>query len=233
MVKLKVKKGDNVVVISGKDRGKTGKITQIIPAQNRAVVEGVNIIIKHQKPQGNKQKGGIIKKSAPMQISNLMVVCPVCGKATRVAKKEISDKLSRICKKCGAGLDKEYVKVVKKDQKKKETSKDSVTEKTKPTKDETLKEKAQTKQTEVSVEKAEASTEKVLKENSEEKKAVKTEAKTTEKASKGEKTVKTAQSGKTVKSAPKTKTKDEQVKKISSQNVGRTTTIRKSTNRGK
>lgn len=139
MAKLKVKKGDNVVVISGKDRGKTGKITQIIPAKNRAVVEGINIIIKHQKPKGNNQKGGIIRKSAPMQISNLMVVCPVCGKATRVGKKEVSGKLSRFCKKCGAILDKEYVKSVKKEQKKKDVSSEETVEKVKSKKEETSK----------------------------------------------------------------------------------------------
>ncbi|MDD4686026.1 MAG: 50S ribosomal protein L24, partial [Clostridia bacterium] len=93
MTKLKVKKGDNVVVISGKDKGKTGKILQTVPAQNRALVEGVNIITKHQKPKSQKEKGGIIKKPAPIKIDNIMVVCPACGKATRVGKKMVGEHL--------------------------------------------------------------------------------------------------------------------------------------------
>jgi len=118
-VKFKIKKGDNVVVIAGKDRGKTGKVLQIIPESNKAVVEGVNIVTRHQKPKSAKEKGGIIKKPAPLQISNLMVVC-TCGKATRIGKSEISGRNVRICKKCGASLDKEYIKA-KKESKKKET----------------------------------------------------------------------------------------------------------------
>jgi large subunit ribosomal protein L24 len=118
-VKFKIKKGDNVVVIAGKDKGKTGKVLQVIPESNKAVVEGVNIVTRHQKPKSAKEKGGIIKKPAPLQISNLMVVCS-CGKATRVGKGEISGRSVRICKKCGASLDKEYVKN-KKESKKKET----------------------------------------------------------------------------------------------------------------
>lgn len=122
MAKLKVKKGDNVVVISGKDKGKTGKILQVIPAENRALVEGVNIITKHQKPKSQKEKGGIIKKPSPIKIDNIMVVCPACGKATRVGKKMVGEHLSRFCKKCGAVLDKAFVKAVKKTTKKKDTA---------------------------------------------------------------------------------------------------------------
>lgn len=243
MAKLKVKKGDNVVVISGKDRGKTGKITQIIPANNKAVVEGINIIIKHQKPKGNNQKGGIIRKSAPMQISNLMVVCPVCGKATRVGRKEVSDKLSRFCKKCGAVLDKEYVKA-KKEQKKKDVSKENTVEKVKSKKEETLNETAKqetikTKKEEVLqetqgtdlTEKAENSENKTTEKTTE----VKTENKTETKTEKA-KTEKNLQKEKAIKPVPKPKTRDavnEQVKKATNKNVARTTTIRKSTNRGK
>ena len=82
------------------------------------MVDGVNVVTKHQKPKSQQDKGGIIKKSAPIEASNVMVVCPVCGKATRVAHKELNGKNVRICKKCGATLDKEYVKEAKKEAKK-------------------------------------------------------------------------------------------------------------------
>lgn len=120
MAKLNIKKGDTVVVISGKDKGKTGKVLETEMVSNRAVVDGVNIITRHQKPKSAKEKGGIVKKPAGIQISNLMVICSACGKATRIAKKEIDGKNARICKKCGASLDKAFVKAVKKDAKKKE-----------------------------------------------------------------------------------------------------------------
>lgn len=124
MAKLNIKKGDNVVVISGKDKGKTGKILQVASNQNRAVVDGINIVTKHQKPKNQKDKGGLIKKPAPIDMSNIMVVCPACGKATRISRKEIEGKNVRICKKCGASLDKAFVKAVKKDIKKKEEAKE-------------------------------------------------------------------------------------------------------------
>ena len=118
MAKLNIKKGDNVVVIAGKDKGKTGKVLEVSLTESKVTVEGVNIITKHQKAKNAKEKGGIVKKPAPVEISNLMVVCPSCGKATRVAKKNIDGVNTRICKKCGAGLDKAFVKAVKKDSKK-------------------------------------------------------------------------------------------------------------------
>lgn len=126
MAKLNIKKGDNVVVISGKDKGKTGKILQVVSNKNSAVVDGVNIITKHQKPKSQTDKGGIMKKPAPIELSNVMVLCPACGKATRVSRKEIENKNVRICKKCGASLDKAFVKAVKKDSKKKEEVKEEV-----------------------------------------------------------------------------------------------------------
>lgn len=120
MAKLNIKKGDTVVVIAGKDKGKTGKVLQTVAIANRAVVENINIVTIHRKPRSQKDTGGIIKQPAPVQISNLMIVCPVCGKATRVAKKVVDGKNARICKKCGASLDKAFVKAVKKENKKKE-----------------------------------------------------------------------------------------------------------------
>ena len=90
--KLHVKKGDTVLVLSGKDKGKQGKILQAMPAKDKVVVEGVNKIKRHTKPNQKAPNGGIIEKEAPMFASKVMVVCPACSKATRVAKKEIDGK---------------------------------------------------------------------------------------------------------------------------------------------
>ena len=136
MAKSFIKKGDTVLVITGKDAGKTGKVMEVMPKEGRAVVENINIVTKHQKPKSAQDKGGIIKKPAPMEASNLMVVCPACGKATRVSRKAVEGANVRVCKKCGASLDKKYVKTVKKEAKKeakqetvKETSKKEVKDK--------------------------------------------------------------------------------------------------------
>lgn len=118
MTKSFVKKGDKVLVITGKDKGKVADVVEVSPKSNRVLVEGVNVITKHQKPRTQQDKGGIIKKSAPIDASNVMVVCPVCGKATRVSHKELNGKNIRVCKKCGATLDKEFAKEAKKDAKK-------------------------------------------------------------------------------------------------------------------
>ncbi len=115
---MTVKKGDTVVVIAGKDKGKKGKILEVFPKDNRVIVDGVNIVSKHKKARTQQEQSAIIKKTAPIDASNVMVVCGVCGKATRVAHKEIDGKKVRVCKKCSASLDKEYVKQTKKDAKK-------------------------------------------------------------------------------------------------------------------
>ena len=115
---MTIKTGDNVVVIAGKDKGKSGKVTAVYADANKVLVENVNIVSKHQKPKSQQDKGGIFKRPAPIEASNVMVVCPVCGKATRVAHTEINGKKVRTCKKCGASLDKEYVKQTKKEAKK-------------------------------------------------------------------------------------------------------------------
>ena len=103
--KLHVKKGDTVVVLSGKDKGIKGKIIEALPKKTKVVVEGVNKIKRHTKPNQKAPNGGIIEKEAPMFASKVMVVCPACSKATRVAKKEIDGKMVRVCKKCGEALD--------------------------------------------------------------------------------------------------------------------------------
>ena len=117
-MKMTVKTGDNVLVIAGKDKGKTGKVTAVYADTNRVLIENVNIVSKHQKPKSQQDKGGIFKRPAPIDASNVMVVCPVCGKATRVAHSEVNGKKVRSCKKCGASLDKEFVKQTKKEAKK-------------------------------------------------------------------------------------------------------------------
>ena len=117
-MKMTIKTGDNVLVIAGKDKGKIGKVTAVNADLNKVLVENVNVVTKHQKPRSQQDKGGIVKKSAPIDASNVQVVCPVCGKATRVAHAEIEGKKVRVCKKCNASLDKEFVKATKKEAKK-------------------------------------------------------------------------------------------------------------------
>lgn len=114
---MNIKKGDTVVVITGKDKGKSGKVLEVLPKQNRVLVEGINIVSRHTKPRSAQEKGGIIKKPAPINASNVMILCD-CGKATRVAYKLVNGKKVRVCKKCGNSLDKEHVKAVKKEAKK-------------------------------------------------------------------------------------------------------------------
>ncbi|MDO5144384.1 MAG: 50S ribosomal protein L24 [bacterium] len=106
---MHVKKNDTVVVISGKDKGKQGKITAAFPKTGRVTVEGVNVVTKHQKARNAMQPGGIIHKELAIDASNVMIVCPKCGKATRVAHKVSSvngeRKMVRTCKKCNAEID--------------------------------------------------------------------------------------------------------------------------------
>lgn len=119
-MKMSIKKGDTVLVIAGKDKGKTGKVLETSPKDSKVLVDGVNIVTKHKKPKSQQDKGGIVKKPAAIEASNVQVVCGVCGKATRVSHKTVDGKNVRICKICGASLDKEFAKTVKKDTKKAE-----------------------------------------------------------------------------------------------------------------
>jgi len=114
MSKLNVKKGDTVLVIAGKDKNKRAKVLAVSPRAEKVVVEGVNIVTKCKKAKSAQEKSELIKIEAPINVSNVMVVCPKCEKATRVAHAELDGKKVRICKKCGASLDKEFVKEVKK-----------------------------------------------------------------------------------------------------------------------
>ena len=103
--KFHVKKDDTVVVLTGKDRGKSGKILKVIPKKQRVIVEGVNLIKKHQKPTQANPEGGIINKEAPIHISNVLIFCPKCGKGVRTRKKIDGDRKIRICVKCGNEFD--------------------------------------------------------------------------------------------------------------------------------
>lgn len=114
---MKIKKGDEVAVIIGKDKKKVGKVIEVFEKNNRVTVENVNVVSKHKKPKSAQDKGGIVKKAAPIDASNVMIICPACGKGTRIAHKEIEGKKVRICKKCGASLDKDMAKSVKKEAK--------------------------------------------------------------------------------------------------------------------
>lgn len=100
--KLHIRKGDSVQVIAGDDKGKSGKVLEVFPAKNRAIVEGINIVTKHEKPSAGKPEGGLKKTEASIHISNLMLVDPTSGKTTRVGRKEDEKgKLQRYSKKTG------------------------------------------------------------------------------------------------------------------------------------
>jgi large subunit ribosomal protein L24 len=100
-----IKKGDKVKILSGKDKGKTGKVLQVFATQNRASVEGLNLLIKHMRPRKQGEQGQRIEFPAPLNLSNMMLVCPKCGKPTRIGAKTVESqtgkkKKYRVCKKC-------------------------------------------------------------------------------------------------------------------------------------
>ena len=101
---MKIRKDDKVVVLAGKDKGKQGKVLVADPKGGKVVVEGVNVATKHQKPQGQNKEGGIIKIETPLYVSKVQLVCPKCGKGTRVGYKLADGKKVRVCKKCGAEI---------------------------------------------------------------------------------------------------------------------------------
>ena len=101
---MNIKRDDKVVVLSGKDKGKQGKVMSADPKGMKVIVEGVNVATKHKKPQKQGEEGGIIKVETPIYVSKVQLVCPKCGKGTRVAHKIENGKKSRVCKKCGAEI---------------------------------------------------------------------------------------------------------------------------------
>ena len=103
--KVHVKTGDTVVVLSGKERGKKGKILAVSPKEGKVIVEGINMVSKHVKPRKMGQEGGIIKAEGALYACKVQLVCPHCGKPTRVSHKIYEDGTKgRICKKCGETL---------------------------------------------------------------------------------------------------------------------------------
>ena len=101
---MKLRKGDNVIVLSGNDKGKTGEVLEIIPSTQKVIVKGINIRKKHVKPRKAGEEGGIIPSEYPIHSSKVNVVCPKCGKATRIGYVVENGEKVRVCKKCGAKL---------------------------------------------------------------------------------------------------------------------------------
>ena len=104
----RIRKNDEVIVIAGKDRGKRGRVTLVDADRNRVVVEGVNLVKRHTKPNPQKNiKGGVVEREASIHASNVQLVCPECGKQTRVGRKVLGDgRKVRICRKCEGVVDK-------------------------------------------------------------------------------------------------------------------------------
>ena len=103
-----IRKNDNVLVTTGKDRGKKGRVIRVVPEKNRLIVEGVNLIKRHTRPNPAKNiKGGVVQREASLHASNVQLVCPECGAHTRVGHKVLDDgRKVRICRKCGGTVDK-------------------------------------------------------------------------------------------------------------------------------
>lgn len=108
--KMHVKKGDEILVLSGKDAGKRGKILHAFPQRERVIVEDVNLVIRHQRPRGTqpvaRQQSGRVQKPAPLHVSNVMLVCPSCNRPTRIAHRLSEGRSARVCKRCGELIDK-------------------------------------------------------------------------------------------------------------------------------
>lgn len=100
--KVHVRTGDTVIVINGKDRGKTGKVMQVSPSEGKVIVEKINVVSKHVKPRKMGEPGGILQAESALYADKVQLICPKCGKATRVGHVIENDKKFRVCKKCGA-----------------------------------------------------------------------------------------------------------------------------------
>jgi large subunit ribosomal protein L24 len=98
---MRLRANDNVLVIKGRDRGKQGRIQQVMPKDNKVLVDGVNVVMRHLRPTGRVRQGGIIQKELPMRASNVMLVCPNCNVPTRIGYRFLADgSKARVCKKC-------------------------------------------------------------------------------------------------------------------------------------
>lgn len=98
---MKIKKGDTILIISGKDKGKKAKVLEAFPRQNKIVVEGANIVKRHRRPRREKEKGQIVEVAAPIDASNVKLICPKCSQPTRLGYRLTEKGKYRICKKCG------------------------------------------------------------------------------------------------------------------------------------
>ncbi len=107
-VQTPIRRNDNVIVTTGKDRGKRGRVLKVLRDKNRLVVEGINFINRHTKPNPQKNiKGGVMKREAPLHASNVQLICPECGAQTRIGHKLLGDgRKVRICRKCQGVVDK-------------------------------------------------------------------------------------------------------------------------------
>ena len=102
--KMNVKKGDTVQVITGKDKGQTGKVISVLPKEGKVVVEKVNMVSRHVKARKQGDESGIIQKEAPLYASKVMLFCPKCNRGVRSGRKVEGDKKVRVCKRCGAQI---------------------------------------------------------------------------------------------------------------------------------
>ena len=120
---MKIKKNDVVLILTGKDAGKTGKVLTAMPAENKVLVEGVNVQKKHKKARSTQEQSAIVEQVGAIDASNVEIVCSACKKATRLAYKIVDGKKIRVCRKCGASLDVEAKKAEEKSTKKTTTRK--------------------------------------------------------------------------------------------------------------
>ena len=97
---MKIKKGDTILIISGKDKGKKAKVLEAFPRQNKIVVEGVNIVKRHRRPRREKEKGQIVEVPKPIDVSNVKLICPKCSQPSRIGYRLTEKGKYRICKKC-------------------------------------------------------------------------------------------------------------------------------------
>ena len=98
---MKLKKGDKVVVIAGKDKGKKGKIERVFPKESKILIPGINVFKRHLKRKDEKHPGGIVEISKPLPVGKVALICPKCGQKTRVGYKIVANEKLRVCKKCG------------------------------------------------------------------------------------------------------------------------------------
>jgi len=101
VLKFHIKKNDLVEVISGEEKGRRGRVLEVMPETTKAIIEGVNLVKKHQRARSRTQPSGIITTPAPVHISNLVLICPKCGKKTKIRKEKVENRRVRICKICG------------------------------------------------------------------------------------------------------------------------------------